>query len=598
MMTTMKTSKPVIDMNYSEICEWFEALKDEYASWGGFLREPYPALLTTWYAERVVDRSFPASKEIILAAKRHLKDLKKQGTRAFPWVFDEEKAWRPIRFIEKKCKPSKGDYKQIVLQPWQHFALGSLFGWVHKDTGVRRFREGLLFMGRKNGKTTMCSGTSGYLLGFDGENGADIYVLANSKKQSGKLFDETKAMIKASPYLMKRFDPHQYAILYPDKNCTMVAMSAEKHDKDGENAHGVIFDELHEYKDYDLISLMKQSRGTRRQPLIIYITTAGVVLDGPLMDYYETGERVLSGLMEDDRTFYFMAKQDKEVEADSPELWIKANPNFFLMKIPELVTDWQKDRKNSSERVKWITKQFNLFSDTSEMSFLDAPTIMKNNKVKPLEELEGLSCFGGYDLSETEDFTAAALEFPLPDNYIFFLVHFWIPQKRFDRDPKKEKLQQWINDSDLAISGVDHVDYKDVLNWFIDQGKHYKILKVGYDRAKALFLNDEMANAGFETEKVIQGFLTLGGPMQNFKELMLDGKVIFNNSRIFRWNLSNVQLIKDRNDNFMPKKSSKNRKIDGFAAALDAHTVALPELANVNIKPKVKYYSVKDLLRR
>lgn len=593
----MKTSKPIIEMNYTEISKWFEALKEEYASWGGYLKEPYPALLTTWYAERVIDGSMPADKDVILAAKRHLSDLEKQDTEGFPWIFDEEKGWRVIRFIEKKCKPSKGDYKQIVMQPWQHFVFGSLFGWVHKDTGMRRFREGLLFMGRKNGKTTMSSGSSAYMLGFDGENGADIYALANSKKQAGKLFEETKAMIEASPYLMQRFKPMQYAIKYPDKNCTMVAMSAEKHDKDGENAHGVIFDELHEYKDYDLISLMKQSRGTRRQPLIIYISTAGVVLDGPLMDYCETGERVLNGLDEDDRTFYFMAKLDDEKEADQPELWIKANPNFFLMKIPELVTDWQKDRKNSSERVKWITKQFNLFSDTSEMSYLDVPTILKNDKVMPLEKLEGLSCFGGYDLSETEDFTSAALEFPLPTGELFLMVHSWIPQKRFDRDPKKEKLQQWIDDGDLEISGTDHVDYVDVFNWFVKKGAHYNILKVGYDRAKALFLNDAMAQAGFETDKVIQGFITLGGPMQNFKELMLDGKVVFNKSRIFRWYLSNVQLVKDRNDNYLPTKTSKNRKIDGFAAVLDAHTLTLPEMATINVKPKIKYYSVKDLLR-
>ncbi|HBO5952285.1 TPA: terminase large subunit, partial [Pseudomonas aeruginosa] len=142
--------------------------------------QPYPELLTTWYAERLIDGSIPASKENILAAKRHMRDLERQGTDDFPWVFDEEKGHRPIRFIEKKCKPSKGDHDQLVLQPWQHFVIGSIFGWVHKDTGIRKYREAVDFVGRKNGKTTIISGTSNYMLGFDGERGANVYVLANS----------------------------------------------------------------------------------------------------------------------------------------------------------------------------------------------------------------------------------------------------------------------------------------------------------------------------------------------------------------------------------------------------------------------------------
>lgn len=150
-MGMMTTSKPILEMSYTELESWWNNYKDEQKSWGGILVQPYPELLTTWYADRLIDGSIPASKENILAAKRHKRDLERQGTEKFPWIFDEEKAHRPIRFIEKKCKPSKGDFNQLVLQPWQHFVIGSLFGWVHKDTGIRRFREGLVFVGRKNG---------------------------------------------------------------------------------------------------------------------------------------------------------------------------------------------------------------------------------------------------------------------------------------------------------------------------------------------------------------------------------------------------------------------------------------------------------------
>src|SRR5690606_32653464 len=120
-----------------------------------------------------------------------------------PYIFDEETGHRPIRFIEKYCKPSKGNFKQLILQPWQHFVLGSLFGWVHKDTKLRRFKEGLIFVSRKQGKTTMISGAANYGVSKDGENGADIILLANSMKQARLLFDESKKMIQSSPALKK-----------------------------------------------------------------------------------------------------------------------------------------------------------------------------------------------------------------------------------------------------------------------------------------------------------------------------------------------------------------------------------------------------------
>ncbi|WP_439196982.1 terminase large subunit [Bacillus velezensis] len=592
------TSKPLLDMSYSELTKWWADYQAEQQSWGGILVEPYPELLTTWYAERLIDGSIPASKENILAAKRHRRDLERQGTDDFPWIFDEEKGHRPVRFIEKKCRPSKGDYDQLVLQPWQHFVIGSIFGWVHKDTGIRKYREAVDFVGRKNGKTTIISGTSNYMLGFDGERGANVYVLANSQKQSSILFNESKAMIENSPYLDKRFKALRSEIRYETMKCTMQAMSAEKNNKDGENLHFAVFDEIHEYVDYALINVMKKSRGMRKQPLIIYITTAGYVLDGPLMNFFEAGKECLENLEDDldERTFYYLAKLDKPEEADDPRMWIKANPNIGLMDFVNLVTDYKKDRKNPQELADWLTKQFNIFSDVDELSFVDVATINKNNKEIDIDLLKGRECVGGYDLSETEDFTSACLEFPLDNGEIFYLTHSWIPEARYNRDNNQQRLDEWRKKGYLTIiPEADYVNYEVVLNWFIEKSKLYKIKKIGYDKAKALFLNAALEEHGFETEKVIQGFKTLGGPMQNFKELMLDGKVIFNNNKLFRWYLNNVRMVKDRNNNWMPTKQSKNRKIDGVAAALTAHTFVIPMMIKPKKSGKVKYYSVADL---
>lgn len=604
--------KDILEMNYSELVDFWDDYKEGLASWGGYLKTPYPELLTTWYAERVIDYAetedkskltaydtvIPASEFVILAAYRHMKDLERQGTDEFPWVFDESKGHRPIRFLEKKCKPSKGEAKTLTIQPWQHFVIGSIYGWVHRDSGIRRFREALDFVGRKNGKTTKVSGLSNYMLGEDGENGANIYILANSQKQSRILFNESKAMVDASPYLSKKFKALQSEIRYPKMNCTMVALSAEKNNKDGENLSFGCFDEVNEYKNFTLINVMKRSRAMRLQPLIMYITTAGYVLDGPLMDMYEQGVECLENYDDhiDERTFYFLAQLDHIDEADDPNTWIKANPNLCLMDFVSLVTDYKKDRKSPQEYADWITKQFNIFSDIDELPFVSVDTIEKNTKKIDIDDLLGKTAVGGYDLSDTEDFTSAVLEFPLDTGEIYIMQHTFMPQSRYNRDSNQQRLDMWIKNGDVTIIPGDYVDKDYVLDWFVEKSKLYKIIKITYDPAKALSLNKSLESYGFDTEIVRQGFLSLGGPMQNFKEMMLDGKVIFNNSKIFRWYLNNVKLVKDRNNNWMPTKQSKNRKIDGFAASLNAHVHIIDMLITPQGPAKVTHVSVSDLL--
>src|SRR5699024_3355979 len=231
-----------------------------------------------------------------------------------------------------------------------------------------------------------------------------------------------------------------------------------------------------------------------------------------------------------------------------------------------------------------------------ELSFVDIPTIKKNNKEIDLKELEGKSCVGSYDLSETEDFTAAALEFPLENGEVFILQHTFIPQARRDRDPNPQRIDEWEKAGELTIIPGDYVKYEYVYEWFVEQSEKYVIELIAYDPAKALYLNKSLENHRFVTEKVRQGFITLGGPMQNFKELMLDGKVVFNNSKIFRWYLSNIKLVKDRNSNWMPSNQSVNRKIDGFAAALNAHVHVMDRLSEPTGDGNVEFMSVSELM--
>ena len=573
--------KNPLDMNYAGLTEWVNAYMKQERDLGHVLLTPSPILLTTIYAKLVVQGEIIANKWVKLACERHLKDLKRSKEDSdFPWKFDEEKGWRPIRFIEKKCHPTKGSFDHLVMQPWQHFVVGSMFGWVNKMTGVRRYRESLIFVARKNGKTELESGLADYMAGFDGENGPNVYFLANSQKQASLLYEGSRTMIQKSPWLSDRFVPNRSEIRCPKSSGKILAMSAEKNNKDGENVHFAVFDEIHEYQDYSLINVMRNSRGTRKQPLIVYITTAGYVLDGPLVDMVDQGHDTLDNYDDDinNRTFYYLASLDDKEEVNDPKMWVKANPNIGLMQLADMITDFQNERRVPAQFADWLTKRFNIFSEVDELSFITPEILQKNKRHLDLKKLLDRDCVGGYDLSDTEDFTSACLEFPLDDGGVFVLEHSWIPHARYERDKNPERIRKWEKDGDVTIIPGDYVDYSYVLDWFNQQAEKYNITQINYDPAKALRLNKELEESGFTTEVVRQGFITLGGPMQNFKELLLDGKVVFNEQSMFKWYLNNVHLRQDRNDNWLPTKTSMSRKIDGFAAALDAHVSVIDML--------------------
>src|SRR5690606_4253688 len=508
-------------------------------------------LLTTQYARDAVAGRIVVSKKVRQACERHLRDLEQQGTDDFPWVFDEEKGFRPIDFIQRFCKPSMGNYKRLELQPWQHFIIGSLYGWVHKDTGLRRFKEGLIFVARKNGKSTMVSGLANYGCSKDGEKGADVYLLANSMKQARVVFDECQKMVKASPLLSKHFRVLRDAIHF-DRTFSKIEPQASDSEKlDGLNCHLGIFDEIHEYKDYKLINVIKNSTGARSQPLILYITTAGYQLDGPLMDYYEKAADVLEGVIQDERSFYFMAELDEEDDIEDPANWVKANPNLGItIDLEAMIEEWNNRKHVPPERNDFITKRLNLFVQSDEQSFIDFEVIKRNDGMIDPAELAGRNCVGGFDLSQTEDFTAACLEFPLDDGRVFVLSHSFVPRRKVELDNEKLPFREWQEEELLTICPGDYVDYKLVFDWFVKQSEQFTIDLITYDPANAYRLVADLQTHGFQTQVVRQGAITLSPALKDIKELLLDGKVVFNRNKLLRWYLNNVKLVEDRNGNW------------------------------------------------
>lgn len=530
------------------------------------------------YAIDVTEDRIISGKKRIQACQRFLDELVLSYTDPkYPWEFDVQKGYRPIDFIERFLIPTKGAYSKTELLPWQHFVQANMYGWVSRKTGYRRFREALIIVGQGNGKSTMIAGNAAYGLTKDGERGAEIYALSNSRDQAKIVFGECKAQIEGSPVLRKHVQTTQSGAYF--KNGKFEPLASDSKNLDGRNVHMAVFDEIHEFRDYKLINVIKGKTKKRKQPLIIYITTLGTVIDGPLMDLYELGGRILAGdaaisRRAADRMFVYIDEIDEEDDPTDPAFWPKANPSLGkLLDIEDLKDEWERVKSIPAERANFINKQLNVFTSVDEMSFLDIKTIRKNNKTYPEEQLLGQMCYGGFDLSSTEDFTSACLEFPLPDDHFFLLEHSWTTEKKRKIDHEKLDWDYLIENGWLTVCEGEYVDYNMVVDWFLKMREKYRIETIGYDPAKAFMMIQTMQQRGFILNDVRQGEITLTAPLDNLKERFLDGNIIHNNNPMFNWYLGNVKLTKrSANGTYLPTRQSIYRKIDGFAAFLDAHT--------------------------
>ena len=529
------------------------------------------------YAVDVVSGKYTSGKKRIEACQRFLDDLEHSSNPKYPWKFDLETGYKPINFIERFLIPTKGAYSKTEMLPWQHFVEANMYGWVSKKTGYRRFREALIIVGQGNGKSTMIAGNAAFGLTKDNERGAEIYALSNSKEQAKIVYSECAAQIEGSKLLSKHVNTTQGGAYF--KNSKFEPLASDSKNLDGRNVHMAVFDEIHEFRDYKLINVIKGKTKKRKQPMIIYITTLGTVIDGPLMDFYVLGSQILAGdaaisRRAADRMFVYIDEIDEEDDPADPACWPKANPSLGkLLDIEDLKDEWDRVKTIPAERSNFINKQLNVFTSVDELSFLDVKTIRKNNKTFPVEDLAGRLCYGGFDLSSTEDFTSACLEFPLPENNFFVLEHSWTTEKKMALDHEKLDWQHLIETGVLTVCPGEYVDYNYVVQWFLEQRAKYRIETIGYDPAKAFMMIQDMKEKAFILNEVRQGEITLTAPLDDLKERFLDGNIIHNNNPMFNWYLGNVKLTKrSANGTYLPTKQSIYRKIDGFAAFLDAHT--------------------------
>lgn len=491
------------------------------------------------------------------------------------YIFDEKKSLRCIHFIEKYCKQSKGRWagKPLKLELFQKAMLQSLFGFVDKDTGLRKYKKAIFFVARKNGKSVLDSAIATYMLTKDNEGGAEIYSVATKREQSKIVWEESKRMIKKSPILAKRIRCLIGGIYYDANDSYFRALASDSNSLDGLNAHLVIADEVHAWKDKNLLDVMYDSMSARTQPILLETSTMGTVRQNVFDIEYDYASQVVDGTIQDETLLPIIYELDDEKEWTNEECWYKANPALGNIKsLKDLREKVERAKANPIELVNLLCKDFNIRQNTINawLTFDD----LNNEKI--YTDWKDTYCIAGVDLSSTTDLTCATL-LGVKNKEIRIKQMYWIPTNSLEKKVKDDRIpyDKWLKAGWLRLSGDSKIDYHDVTQWFLEQVRENDLrpLYVGYDSWNAEYWKIEMAGLGFNMVEVRQGAKTMSTPMKVMKADLIDKKINYNNNPILKWCLSNTTIKMDSNENIQPDKEKSRQRIDGAVSLIDAYCI-------------------------
>lgn len=513
--------------------------------------------------------------------KRMVEEMERDDEESSRFYFDEAVGNHAIEFIETFCRHYEGEHagELAKLDEWQKAFVQNLFGWLEKDTGLRRFREYALEVTRKHGKSFLSGCIAVYMLVADGEAGAQVYSAANKLDQAKIVYTVAKNIIDQSPELRALIKSTREGLYFELTRSIMKPLPNESKSLDGLNIHFAALDEIHESRDRNMYDVLKQAVKARRQPLIGCITTSGFFRDGLYDELHEYWTGVALGEIQDDRLFPVIYSLDAEDEWLDEKMWIKANPGLGTIKSYEqLKDDVNRAKQDSSYKPTLLAKDFNV-KQNEKSAWLSYADIVNKSTFTP-EQLGKSYAIGGCDLSATTDLTCATLLIRKPnDETVYVLQQYFLPESKISKLDKSSAQEApyrlWAEKGWLTICDGTQVNYHDVTTWFIDMVEQHNIrpLWICYDRALAGYWVDEMEQYGFEMEKTAQGPFTWSQPMKEMGAAFEADRVNYNNNPILRWCLSNTakkSLNKDGIETIQPVKIQTGRRIDGTVSLLNA----------------------------
>lgn len=504
-----------------------------------------------------------------------------QMDKACKYRFDLRLGLHAIEFIETFCRHYEGDLagRLVKLELWQKAFIQTLFGWVDKKTKLRRFREFLLLVARKNGKSMLSACIMVYMLVADGEPGAQCVSIATKYDQAAIVYKTARKIIEQDPELDALVRPIIGGMEFKLTSSTMKALASKSKTLDGLNLHYCSCDELHAQEDRNLYDVTKQGMKARKQPIYGSITTAGFAREGIYDAIFEYALSVAKGTVTDDRFLPMLYMLDAREEWTDPAAWQKANPGLGTIKKREqLADDVERAKKDPSYLPTLMVKDFNI-QENAATAWLPF-AVLKNEMTVADDYLNHTYAIGGCDLSATTDLTCATLLIRRPaDPHFYVLQKYFLPEGRVEQvesqGRKEAPYRLWAEQGHLVLCKTATVDYNAVTQWFVQMVMERDIrpLWICYDAALSGYWVPQMQDAGFEMEKIRQGPITWTYPMKRMKGLFEDRLIVYQNNPMLRWCLSNTaakSLNQKGIDSIQPEKISKTRRIDGTVSLLNA----------------------------
>jgi len=546
------------------------------------------------YCHDVITGEAVACQKHVWACTRFLRDVEREDTEEFPYVFDEDKS---LRFFEwmSLFRHTKGVLRGKKLEPAdiQVFIFGQLYGWMHRETGYRRFRKAYWQVGRKNAKSQSLAVVASYEQMALGESMSEVYIGATKTEQAKIVYNETKAMLKACPELDGKYKEAYGRITHLNSESVIRALSKEdRKTGDGLNPQCAIIDEYHAHDTSEILDVLDSGMIARSQPLTVIITTAGRDLSGPCYRIeYEFVSRLLNPNDPAENDSYFAMVNELDRDADGNLIddikdessWIKANP--IAASYPEGIKNIRGRLDEALEKPEmmddFMTKNMNIWINQKEKSYLrmDRWAACGISEENPFPELSGITGYLGVDLSSKIDLTSVTFVFPIGEGKYAVKSHSFMPEDTMAEREKTDKMpyRTWERAGWITATPGAVVDYNFVKAFVVRtvEENGWIVSENCYDPYNATQFALDMEAEGFTPVEIRQGIKTLGEPTKNFRDLVLEGKIIHDNNPVLTWAIGNAVTRQDHNGNIMLDKDKSRQRIDPIAAAINAHVRAM-----------------------
>jgi len=555
----------------------------------------------TDYARKVVAGAVAAGLLVRRACERHLADIADGPARGLRW--DAAEAARAIGFVERFCRLGHEDESvPFVLEPWQAFVVGSLFGWKGPD-GFRRFRLAYIEAGKGNGKSPLLAAVGLLMLLADGESQAEVYAAATKREQAAILFRDAASMVRASPDLARRVEfsgsvGKEWNIAYHKTGSFFRIVSSDKK-QSGPRVHCGLIDEIHEHDSPRCVDMMRAGTKGRRQALIVEITNSGHDRESVCWKHHDYSASILQGRQRNDAWFAYVchldscAKHREEGHLQPVEgcaecddwrdeaVWTKANPNLGVSVTAKYLREQVAEAEGMPSRRNTVQRLNFCVWTQAVASWISPEVWARGNGPLDREALRGRRCFGGLDIASTTDIAAFVRlypDFPVPGR-MALLCRFWIPEAaaRTREDADGIPYSVWEREGRIAVTPGDTIDIDEIERAVREAHDEGGLEGVGFDPWNAAQACTHLMAHGVAMQRFGQNLQSLNEPSKRLEADLKEGRVAHGDDPVLRWMAGNAAVYTDASGNIRPVKPdhASGKKIDGIVAAVMARGLAM-----------------------